>query len=190
MKEQHLILASGSPRRRELIALMGIPFTVCAVDVDEHLSGVPDQVVMRLAERKARAAAALHPGETVLGADTLVHCQGQTLGKPKDADDALRMLRLLSGNVNTVYTGICMIDGQTGAADVRCDHASVQFVAMSEASALRYVQSGEPLDKAGAYGVQGMGGMFVSSITGSPSSVIGLPMHLVREMLMKIGWQL
>jgi len=188
--EKKLILASGSPRRRELLAQMGIDFIVCAADVDEHLSGSPEQVVTALAERKARAAYALHPGETVLGADTLVSCAGRTLGKPQNAEEAYEMLRLLSDNTNIVYTGVCLIDGRTGEADVRCDTAWVHFVPLDDASIWRYIATGEPLDKAGAYGVQGMAGMFVSSIEGSPSNVIGLPMHLVREMLRKIGWVL
>lgn len=188
--ERRLVLASASPRRKELLSLMGIAFSVCAVDVDEHLSGSPDQVVMELARRKAHAAAALHPGETVLGADTLVHCQGETLGKPRDEEDAMRMLRMLSGCGNDVFTGVCVIDGVTGEESVRCDCSHVQFVTLSEGAMRLYVQSNEPMDKAGAYGVQGMGGMFVSSVEGSPSNVIGLPMHLVRRMLQRIGWEL
>lgn len=188
--QHELILASASPRRRELLTLMGVPFTVCAVDVDENLQGEPDWVVKQLALRKARAAYRLNPGRTVLAADTLVHKDGKTLGKPRDEQDALEMLLMLSGGVNTVYTGVCVIDGETGKEDVRCDKANVRFVEIDEASARRYIASGEPMDKAGAYGVQGMGGMFVSSVEGSPSNVIGLPMHLVREMLRKIDWEL
>ena len=190
MIQNHLILASASPRRRELLTLMGIAFTVCAVDVDERREGASQDVVRDLAFRKAAAAAEKHPGKTVLGADTLVFCQGETLGKPSDEADALRMLRLLSGNTNIVYTGVCLIDGRTGRADVRLDRTEVQFTRFSDESALRYIRTGEPMDKAGAYGVQGMGGMFVSAIQGSPSNVIGLPMQLVRDMLMSIGWEL
>ena len=190
MKENHLILASASPRRRELLSLMRISYTACAVDVDEHMDGRPDEVVQALAERKAEAAARLYPGQTVLGSDTLVSCNGETMGKPRDEADALRMLRLLSGNVNTVYTGVCVIDGRTGKKDVRLDQTEVHFVQFDDQAALRYIRSGEPMDKAGAYGAQGMGGMFVQSITGSPSNVIGLPMHLVRDMLLSIGWEL
>lgn len=190
MNENSLILASASPRRRELLQLMGIAFTVCPVNVDEHIKGDPQTVVQQLALKKALAASALHPGKTVLGSDTLVSCAGQTLGKPRDEADALRMLRLLSGQLNTVFTGVCVIDGPTGRTDVRCDRAEVHFVSFDDDAARRYIRSGEPMDKAGAYGVQGMGGMFVSSIKGSPSNVIGLPMHLVREMLRDIGWQL
>ena len=188
--QNELILASGSPRRKELLTLMGLNFKVCAVDVDENLSGAPDEVVCALARRKAKAAYCLHPGETVLAADTLVCKDGKTLGKPVDEDDALSMLLHLSGGVNTVYTGVCIIDGKTGREDVRCDASKVRFVDIDEESARRYIASGEPMDKAGAYGVQGMGGMFVSAVEGSPSNVIGLPMHLVREMLRNINWQI
>lgn len=190
MQDKRLILASGSPRRSELLSLMGIDFSVCPVDVDEHMTGEPDKVVSALAEKKAEAAARLNPGETVVGADTLVYCDGETMGKPKDEADAFRMLKKLSGNTNTVYTGVCVIEGGTGRMQVRCDSAEVHFCVISDDSAIRYIASGEPMDKAGAYGAQGMGGMFVKSITGSPSNVIGLPMHLVREMLMEIGWKL
>ena len=190
MSNAPLILASGSPRRRELLSLMGVDFTVCPVNVDEHMEGHPRQAVAALAERKAMAASALHPGRTVLGSDTLVYCQGEVLGKPRDEEDALRMLRLLSDHMNTVYTGVCVIDGNTGLHQLDVDETEVYFQPIDEASALRYVQSGEPMDKAGAYGVQGMGGMFVKSIHGSPSNVIGLPMHMVRDMLRAIGWNL
>ena len=188
--QRELILASGSPRRRELLELMNIPFTVCSVDVDENLSGEPDWVVSQLALRKARAAYALQPGKTVLAADTLVYKDGETLGKPADQEDAVRMLLKLSGGVNVVYTGVCIIDGETGKEDVRCDSSRVRFVEIDEASARRYVETGEPMDKAGAYGVQGMGGMFVSCVEGSPSNVIGLPMHQVRDMLRSINWEI
>lgn len=190
MNETRLILASASPRRKELLSLMGIDYICCPVDVDEHLSGHPEKVVKALAEKKALAAAALYPGETILGADTLVFCNGETFGKPTDEADALRMLRFLSENVNTVYTGVCLIDGKTRKKQICCDSAEVHFVKIDDESALRYIASGEPMDKAGAYGAQGMGGMFVKTMTGSPSNVIGLPMHLVRDMLRNIGWKL
>ncbi|MBQ7455573.1 MAG: septum formation protein Maf [Clostridia bacterium] len=189
MKNPCLILASASPRRKELLSLMGLELELCPVDVDERLSGAPDAVVMQLAQHKARAAAAMCPGQPVLGADTLVACEGETLGKPKDGQDALRMLRLLSGRCNTVYTGVCVI-APDGTEDVRCEASLVRFVRIDDDSALRYIRSGEPMDKAGAYGVQGMGGMFVKSVEGSPSNVIGLPMHLVRDMLIRIGFEL
>lgn len=169
---------------------MGVDFEVCSVDVDEHMEGHPKQIVAALAEKKARAAFGLHPGETILGSDTLVFCEGAVLGKPTDESDALRMLLLLSGRKNSVFTGVCVINGETGLAQVAVDVTDVFFQDIDQAAALRYIESGEPMDKAGAYGAQGMGGMFVKSICGSPSNVIGLPMHLVRDMLRSIGWEL
>ena len=188
--QNSLILASGSPRRRELLSLMGITYQICPADVDEHMTGAPDEVVMALSRRKALAVAERHSGCTVLGADTLVACRGEIMGKPQDQQDAMRMLMLLSGGENNVYTGVTVIDGKTGRVDTRCDQTRVHFVPITHEAAQRYIDSGEPMDKAGAYGAQGMGGMFVSAIEGSPSNVIGLPIHLVRQMLMEIGWQL
>ncbi|MEI3428252.1 MAG: Maf family protein [Christensenellales bacterium] len=112
------------------------------------------------------------------------------MGKPQDQQDAMRMLMLLSGGENNVYTGVTVIHGKTGRVDTRCDQTRVHFVSITPEAAQRYIDSGEPMDKAGAYGAQGMGSMFVSAIEGSPSNVIGLPIHLVRQMLMEIGWQL
>ena len=188
--QNSLILASGSPRRRELLSLMGITYQICPADVDEHMNGAPDEVVMALSRRKALAVAERHSGCTVLGADTLVACRGEIMGKPQDQQDAMRMLMLLSGGENNVYTGVTVIDVKTGRVDTRCDQTRVHFVPITPEAAQRYIDSGEPMDKAGAYGAQGMGGMFVSAIEGSPSNVIGLPIHLVRQMLMEIGWQL
>ena len=112
--QNSLILASGSPRRRELLSLMGITYQICPADVDEHMNGAPDEVVMALSRRKALAVAERHSGCTVLGADTLVACRGEIMGKPQDQQDAMRMLMLLSGGENDVYTGVTVIDGKTG----------------------------------------------------------------------------
>ena len=169
---------------------MGVPFTVASADVDEHLSGDPQDVVMQLAGRKALAVAQQFPDDDILAADTLVHCSGETLGKPADQKDAERMLRMLSGNTHSVYTGVCLLNMAKGLMDVRFAETSVRFVELSDQEIRRYISTGEPLDKAGAYGIQGMAGMFVSEINGSSSNVIGLPMHLVREMLISAGWQL
>ena len=139
-----------------------------------------------LARRKALAARQSYPGQTVLGADTLVYCAGQVLGKPRDEADARRMLRALSGTWHEVYTGVCVVDAE-GREDVRSDVSRVQFVPLDEETIERYVSSGEPMDKAGAYAVQGMAGMYVKRIEGSYSNVIGLPMALVRDMLRAAG---
>ena len=186
---QSLILASASPRRRELMAYTGIPFQVITADAEEIKAGEPEALVMENARRKARAVWRLHPDSVVLGADTIVYQNGAVLGKPRDQEDARSMLRSLSGAWHTVYTGVCVIEPD-GKADSRCDASRVWFLPLTEADIARYIASGEPMDKAGAYAVQGRAGMYVSRIEGRYSNVIGLPMHLVREMLQKAGFVL
>ena len=186
---QSLILASASPRRRELMAFTGLPFQVITADAEEMKTGKPETLVTENARRKARAVWDLHPGSVVLGADTIVYQDGSVLGKPKDQADARAMLRSLSGARHTVYTGVCVI-GLEGKEDLRCDASQVQFTALTDEEIDRYIASGEPMDKAGAYAVQGRAGMYVTRIEGSYSNVIGLPMHLVREMLIQAGFVL
>ena len=185
--KQPLILASASPRRRELMVYTGLPFEVICAGAEEIKTGEPDVLVMENARRKARAVAALHPGRMVLAADTVVYQDGRVLGKPRDEQDARDMLRRLSGNTHTVYTGVCVIDGKTGKKQTQTDSTEVHFLPIDDASAWRYIRSGEPMDKAGAYAVQGRAGMFVRSISGSYSNVIGLPMAMVREILKAAG---
>ncbi len=184
--KQPLILASASPRRRELMEYTGLPFEVICADVEEIKTGAPDALVMGNARRKARAVAKQHPGRMVLAADTVVYQDGRVLGKPRDEQDAREMLRRLSGHTHTVYTGVCVID-ETGAAQVQADVSQVDFVPLSEEAIAWYIATGEPMDKAGAYAVQGRAGMFVRRISGSYSNVIGLPMELVRNMLKDAG---
>lgn len=180
-----LILASGSPRRRELIDSMGIPFQVIVADAEEVKAGNPQELVMENARRKAAAVAKSHPGRIVLGADTMVFAAGEALGKPRDDQDARRMLRLLSGGTHWVYTGVSVM--QDERQDTRWDATKVFFSPLTEAQIDRYIASGEPWDKAGAYAIQGKAGMFVERIEGSYSNVIGLPLALVREMLLGFG---
>ena len=181
-----LILASASSRRRELMAFTGIPYQVITADAEEIKTGEPETLVMENARRKAQAVWWQHPDCAVLGADTIVYQNGSVLGKPKDQADAKAMLRSLSGAWHTVYTGVCVITPD-GKADVRFDASRVQFVPLSDADIDWYIESSEPMDKAGAYAVQGRAGMYVRRIEGSFSNVIGLPMHLVRDMLKKAG---
>lgn len=180
-----LVLASGSPRRIELLEAMGVPFLAAKADVDENESGPPSDVVVRLAEKKARAALALYPDKPVLGSDTLVHADGETFGKPKDEQDAFRMLRALSGTHHEVHSGVCLL--HDGGCHLKHVCTTVYFVELTDDDIWQYIRSGESFGKAGAYAVQGMGGMFVSRIEGSPSNVIGLPMHMVRSLLMEHG---
>ena len=168
------------------MSLTGISFEVITADAEELKTGEPQALVMENARRKARAVWEKHPGRIVLGADTIVYQDGRVLGKPRDDADARDMLSSLSGNWHSVFTGVCLIDAD-GQEDVRYDEARVRFAALTEREIDWYIASGEPRDKAGAYAVQGRAGMFVSRIEGSYSNVIGLPMHLVREMLISAG---
>lgn len=184
--DETLILASASPRRRELVGYMGIPFEVITADAQELEAGEPKRLVMENAARKAAAVAAAHPGRVVLGADTVVYQDGRVMGKPRDAAQAREMISRLAGAWHTVYTGVCVID-RDGKRDVRCDESRVRFASLSPDTIAAYVKTGEPMDKAGAYALQGRGGMFVERIEGSYSNVIGLPMALTREMLLSAG---
>lgn len=184
--DRSLILASSSPRRKELLGYTGIPFRVITADAEEMTRGAPDALVRENARRKARAVWNGHPGSIVLGADTVVYQDGRVLGKPRGEAEAREMLRCLSGSWHAVYTGVCVI-GPEGKEDVRSDESRVLFVPLEEETIRRYVETGEPMDKAGAYAVQGIGGMFVSRIEGSYSNVIGLPMALTRDMLRAAG---
>lgn len=185
MRDDALVLASASPRRQELLRSIGIRFELCAVDVDEHESGAPEQVVQTLAARKAKAAQAVRPGRLILAADTLVHAKGETLGKPADEHDARRMLRLLSGSWHEVYSGVCLMRDDLRLCHVECTR--VLFEPMSEQEITRYIASGEPHGKAGAYAIQGLAGQYVSRIEGSYSNVVGLPLHAVVRLLRQAG---
>ena len=177
-----LILASGSPRRRELLDLMGLTYTVETPDVDESFSGRPSETVMEISRRKAAAVAARHSDSIIIAADTLVFADG-ALGKPHTPERAKEMLRSLAGNWHHVYTGITVINTRSGRILRNVDKTRVHLVPMTEQEIDAYVATGEPLDKAGAYGIQGMGGMFVDRIDGSYSNVVGLPMSMLRTML-------
>ena len=177
-----LILASGSPRRRELLDLMGLTYTVETPDVDESFSGRPSETVMEISRRKAAAVAARHSDSIIIAADTLVFADG-ALGKPHTPERAKEMLRSLAGNWHHVYTGITVINTRSGRILRNVDKTRVHLVPMTAQEIDAYVATGEPLDKAGAYGIQGMGGMFVDRIDGSYSNVVGLPMSMLRTML-------
>jgi len=182
----HLILASNSSRRVELLRSAGFNFDVRASHIEEvHCLGESaEDHVMRLASDKAGAVArSSPPGCLVLGADTEVVIDGQILGKPASPDDAARMLRLLAGRVHRVITGVCLIVAPDSVQALKHDITYVTFAAMNEQEISDYVQSGEPMDKAGAYAVQGLAGRFVTRIEGSYSNVVGLPISLVYQVL-------
>ena len=172
------MLASQSPRRSEILRQAGIPFTrrVAAIDETPLEGEKPEDYVVRLAELKALAVPA-GPGETVLGADTTVVIDGEMLGKPADAADARRMLARLSGRQHEVITGICLKRGVEVVRD--CATTKVWFALMSAREIEEYVSSGEPMDKAGAYAIQGLASKFIEKIDGCYFNVVGLPVALV-----------
>ena len=182
-----VILASSSPRRRELLTRVGIPFEVDAPDVDESCDLPAASAVEELSRRKALAAARLHPGRFIVAADTLVAVDGRALGKPHGEEDACRMLRLLAGRTHQVHTGVTVV-GPSGEAFTLVDTADVTFGDMSEDEIRGYVASGEPMDKAGSYAIQGGAALWISGMSGCPSGVIGLPLHAVYLLLKKAGY--
>ena len=178
-----IILASQSPRRQELIGYILSDYEVIVSAVEETLpDGIaPEEVPAYLAGVKAQAVAAEHPDDVVIGADTVVILDGQVLGKPKDADDAFHMLRSLSGKAHTVITGCAII--QDGRMTTFSDRTRVEFYPLSDREILDYIATGEPFDKAGAYGIQGRGSVLVKRIEGDFFNVMGLPVaRLKREM--------
>ena len=180
------MLASASPRRAQILRALGVPFVVRAADLDEALAHLEPGAAA--AERLARAKAlAVAAAETlpVLAADTLVVCDGVVLGKPADAAQAASMLRQLSGRDHEVVTGVCLV--AFGEARSGVESTTVRFAAMTEAEIAAYVATGEPMDKAGAYHVDGRGALFVASVSGSPSNVAGLPVRLVARLAAEAG---
>ena len=179
-----LVLASKSPRRLELLTAAGIPCHVVAVDVDERIDRVepPGEHVRRLAREKADAGLVLRPDAVVLGADTIVLVGSQILGKPRDDEDAVRMLRILSGREHEVLTGLALVSSRHTPV-VEVARTRVWFNPLTEREIADYVAHGEPRDKAGAYGIQGLGSRFVDRIQGSYTNVVGLPVALVYRLL-------
>ena len=183
-------LASGSPRRKELLARAGFRFRVWPPDVDERPAPqeAPEALVQRLAREKAHAVAdASEPGVRVLAADTIVVLDDQILGKPRDAADARAMLARLSGRTHRVLTGYALVWHAGGVQEAGLEASQVHFRTLTPAEAHAYVETGESLDKAGAYAVQGRAGTFVTHIAGSRSNVIGLPMEVIVPLLARHG---
>jgi septum formation protein len=185
-----LILASASPRRREILTRLGLGFTIEPADVDETQSAdePPERYVARLAEDKARAIAGAQSGPAaVLGADTTVVIDREVLGKPRDAGDSVRMLRLLRGREHAVHTAVALVLCPEEEARVVIATTRVRFRDFSDATLERYVASGEGHDKAGSYGIQDLGQALVSEIHGSYSNVVGLPAAETIELLEHAG---
>lgn len=188
-----IILASTSPRRKELLAFLRLPFEVMPSHVDESTpeSWTPQQIVETLAVRKAEAvtniAAQSEEAGLVIGSDTIVVLDGVVLGKPVDHADAVCMLTALQGRTHRVYTGVACIHTVTGQKLVRHRQTEVMMKTLSHEQIVAYVNTGEPSDKAGAYGIQGMGAMLVESIQGCYFNVVGLPLSLLSDMLSDFG---
>jgi septum formation protein len=200
-----LVLASGSPRRAELLASLGVAFVVRPADVDETAGAGEDPIALvgRLAVAKAQAGLARAPEDdvAVLGADTVVVLDDEVLGKPTDPDDARRMLRALSGRTHRVLTGVAVASRRAPVGDgsgavalapavglaVEVEAAEVTFAELSEADISDYLATGEPFDKAGSYGIQGEAGSFVTRLRGERDTVVGLPVAVTRRLLAAAG---
>lgn len=188
-EKYHFILASHSPRRKNLLKLLGFPFRVIPGGMEDRATPVksPREFVEKNALVKAKAVAANHSGEWVLGADTVVVFNDEMLGKPEDEAEALNMLLLLSGETHTVFTGVSLINRERGYLQTLYDMTRVTFNNFSREEAMAYVSTGEPGDKAGAYGAQGAGSALIERIEGSYTNVIGLPLSLTVDMLKEAG---
>lgn len=185
-----LILASASPRRRELMALAVPRYEVCVSQVDESELTAPDPAALAqvLARAKCAAVAALHPEDVVVGCDTVVDVDGQVLGKPRDKEDARRMLQLLSGRTHRVHTGVCI--QAPGEQRLFCATTEVEFWPLDPQELEDYLATEEPYDKAGAYGIQGRAAPFVKGIRGCYFNVVGLPVSQVHRALRSMAcWQ-
>lgn len=178
-----LLLASASPRRRELLAQIGVHFVLRehAVDEQPRVDEQAEPYVIRMAQEKAADVAGSHPGDFVLGADTAVICAGEILGKPRDEQDALAMLGRLSGRTHQVLSAVSLCRDQE--QQTRVSRSDVRFRRISDAEMRAYWRSGEPADKAGAYAIQGLGAVFVESLQGSYSGVMGLPLFETAQLL-------
>lgn len=183
------ILASASPRRRELLASIGLEFEVRPSHVPEvHQEGeAPEEYVARLSRDKAQALAGDNPGRWVIAADTTVLLGDELLEKPADAADAARMLGTIAGKTHIVYTGVTLQNLERDHRDTRVAESEVRMLPLSPEEIEWYVATGEPLDKAGAYAVQGIGAMFIDSIHGSYTNVVGLPLATLFQMLRRAG---
>ncbi|MBX2857878.1 MAG: Maf-like protein [Cellvibrionaceae bacterium] len=189
MHQQPLLLASQSPRRAELLRQIGVVFEPIRVDVEERRAAdeQPEQYVARLARQKSAAGAQLQPGRVSLGADTIVLCGQRVLEKPIDREDCLAMLALLSGKRHQVITAVAVTHEQR-QRHLTCV-SQVSFREISQQEASDYWYSGEPADKAGAYAIQGLGGVFVQQIEGSYSAIVGLPLYETQALLAEFGLQ-
>jgi septum formation protein len=184
-----LVLASGSPRRQEMLRQLGLPFEVVPSLIEEACQDgeLPLDHVLRLAEAKAREVGARVDGRWVIGADTIVVASGAILGKPRDPAEALDMLRRLSGKEHQVLTGFCVIQGPKGICVRRAVETAVRVKTLRPEEIGWYVGTGEPFDKAGAYAIQGIGSFMIEAISGSYTNVVGLPLCELMDTLEALG---
>ena len=187
MNDCPFIVASASPRRRELLSQAGFRFEVIPSDAEETLPEgcAPDAAVALLSQRKALSVAAQQPNKVVLGCDTIVALDGEMLGKPRTEEEAAAMLRRLSGKTHTVFTGVCITDGTHTERFISA--TDVTFYPLTEETIRAYVATGEPMDKAGAYGIQGLGSVLVERFSGDYFTVVGLPLAQCARALAKFG---
>lgn len=183
--DKKIVLASGSPRRKEIMQNLGLRFEVITSSAEENISGnlPPHMIVQELAMLKGADVAAKTENALVISADTIVWLDGKMLGKPKDAENAKKMLKMLSGNVHQVYTGVCVTDSGSGKSVSDYEMTKVYFRDILDDEIERYVRTMEPLDKAGAYGIQGKGCLLVEKIEGDYLNVVGLPATVLAKIL-------
>lgn len=184
----NLILASGSPRRKEIMDGLGIPYTVCVSGVDEWVSPeyTPGEAALITAQSKARSVLENNPYATVIGCDTVVGIKGLVLNKPSDEEEAFQMLKLLSGKVHKVYTGVCIMSREKTVTF--CEETTVSVIKLTDAQIREYIKSENVLDKAGAYAIQGKMGLYIDRIEGDYNNVVGMPAARVLCELQKLGF--
>lgn len=183
-----LILASASPRRKEILAEGGLSFSVRPQDIDESVyDGIEPRLMVQLLAASKVAKAVQGENEVILGADTVVVCDGKVLGKPKDAAEAEEMLSMLSGRTHSVYTGIAVLRGDDGTMRTHAEETLVTFRTLTKEEIRAYIETGEPMDKAGAYGIQGKGGALVSETEGDFQNVVGLPLGAVLRLMAEMN---
>ena len=182
-----LILASKSPRRKELLSIITTDFEIIPAVGEENADPAlsPDMFVQELAKQKALEIAASHPDDVIIGSDTVVAAQGEILGKPKDKADAFRMLSLLSGTSHSVFTGVAVV--KNGGVHSFTEETKVKFFTLSDSEINDYIATGEPFDKAGAYGIQDIGALLVEGIEGDYYNVMGLPVGRLYRLLKELG---
>ena len=186
---REIVLASASPRRKEILQTAGLQFSVCVSDYEEDLglALAPRKLARFLSLKKAEAVARRYQNAIIIAADTFIALNNKLLGKPRDEEEARKMLGMLSGKSHSVITGFSIIDTASGKRLSRSVETTVYFKKLGRDEIRAYVKSGEPLDKAGAYAIQGLGGVFIKKIDGDYFNVVGLPMCALAECLIKFG---